>query len=170
MALFESGNPTLTEKMFNKGLELDAARQGIMTVRGTINKFGFMLVLLIASAAFNWHLFQEGKPATTQTLMMVGVFGGLIMAIAIMFKPGWAKYVATPTNTSNGQYGGQFWLNAGGRFPDAPKDLYFASGFQGQMVAIFPSHDLVIVRMGLKEDPEFDFNGLLGGIVRSIKK
>jgi hypothetical protein len=38
------------------------------------------------------------------------------------------------------------------------------------MVAIFPSHDLVIVRMGLKEDPEFDFKGLLGGIVRSIKK
>jgi CubicO group peptidase (beta-lactamase class C family) len=87
-----------------------------------------------------------------------------------LFKPSWAKYVATPTNTSNGQYGGQFWLNAGGRFPDAPKDLYFASGFQGQMVAIFPSHDLVIVRMGLKEDPEFNFNGLLGGIVRSIKK
>ena len=87
-----------------------------------------------------------------------------------LFKPSWAKYVATPTNTSNGQYGGQFWLNAGGRFPDAPKDLYFASGFQGQMVAIFPSHNLVIVRMGLKEDPEFNFNGLLGGIVRSIKK
>ena len=87
-----------------------------------------------------------------------------------LFKPSWAKYVATPTNTSNGRYGGQFWLNASGRFPDAPKDLYFASGFQGQMVAIFPSHDLVIVRMGLKEDPEFDFNGLLGGIVRSIKK
>ena len=87
-----------------------------------------------------------------------------------LFKPNWAKYVATPTNTSNGRYGGQFWLNASGRFPDAPKDLYFASGFQGQMVAIFPSHDLVIVRMGLKEDPEFDFNGLLGGIVRSLKK
>jgi CubicO group peptidase (beta-lactamase class C family) len=87
-----------------------------------------------------------------------------------LFKPSWAKYVATPTATSNGQYGGQFWLNSSGRFPAAPRDLYFASGFQGQMVAIFPSHDLVIVRMGLKEDPEFNFNGLMGGIVRSIKK
>jgi len=94
MALFQSGNPTLTEKMFDKGLELDAARQGIMTVRGTINKFGFMLMLLIASAAFNWHLFQEGKPATMQTLMIVGVFGGLILAFAMIFKPGWAKYIA----------------------------------------------------------------------------
>ena len=94
MALCESGNPTLTEKMLNKGLTLDAARQGVMTVRGTIMKFGFMLALLIAAAAFNWHLFQEGKPATMQTLMMVGIFGGLILAIAIVFKPGWAKYIA----------------------------------------------------------------------------
>ena len=86
-----------------------------------------------------------------------------------IFDESWAKYVSTPTNTSNGQYGAQFWLNAGGRFPNAPKDMFYASGYQGQMVAIFPSHDLVIVRMGLKEDPEFDFNGLLSGVVGSLK-
>jgi CubicO group peptidase (beta-lactamase class C family) len=87
-----------------------------------------------------------------------------------LFDESWAKYVATPTNTSNGNYGAQFWLNAGGRFPNVPKDMFFASGFQGQMVAIFPSNDLVIVRMGLIEDPEFDFNGLLSGIVESLNK
>jgi hypothetical protein len=48
--------------------------------------------------------------------------------------------------------------------------MYYASGFQGQMVAIFPSHDLVVVRLGLREDDVFDFNGLLSGIVRSLKK
>jgi CubicO group peptidase (beta-lactamase class C family) len=37
--------------------------------------------------------------------------------------------------------------------------MFYCSGFQGQMVAIIPSLDLVIVRMGLKEDPDFDFNG-----------
>jgi len=36
------------------------------------------------------------------------------------------------------------------------------------MVAIFPSHDLVIVRMGLSE--EFDFNEFLSEIVGSLKK
>jgi len=44
--------------------------------------------------------------------------------------------------------------------------MYYASGFQGQMVAVFPSHDLVIVRMGLSE--EFDFNGLLSAVEKSI--
>jgi CubicO group peptidase (beta-lactamase class C family) len=82
----------------------------------------------------------------------------------------WVEYTATPTNTSNGQYGAQFWLNAGGKFPDVPKDMFYCSGYQGQMIAIFPSHDLVIVRLGLKEDPEFDFNGLLSGIIESVKK
>jgi CubicO group peptidase (beta-lactamase class C family) len=82
----------------------------------------------------------------------------------------WIKFTATPTNTSNGKYGAHFWLNAGGKFPDVPRNMFYCSGYQGQMVAIFPSQDLVIVRMGLKEDPDFDFNGLLSGIVGSLKK
>lgn len=82
----------------------------------------------------------------------------------------WIKYTSTPTNTSEGQYGAQFWLNKGGKFKNAPRDMFYCSGYQGQMVAIFPSHDLVIVRMGLKEDKDgFDFNGLLSGIVGSLK-
>ena len=87
-----------------------------------------------------------------------------------LFNESWAKYVATPTNGSEGKYGAHFWLNAGGKFPDVPRNMFYLSGYQGQMVAIFPSQDLVIVRMGLKEDPEFDFNGLLSGIVGSLKK
>jgi CubicO group peptidase (beta-lactamase class C family) len=87
---------------------------------------------------------------------------------AQLFDPSWAKYVATPTNTSKGQYGAQFWLNAGGKFPDVPRDMFYFSGYQGQMVAVFPSHDLVVVRMGLSE--EFDFNGFLRDIILSIKK
>lgn len=84
-----------------------------------------------------------------------------------IFDESWAKYVATPTNGSNGKYGAHFWLNANGDFPDVPRDFYRCSGYQGQMVAIFPSHDLVIVRMGLSE--EFDFNGFLSGVVGSLK-
>ncbi|PWA11487.1 serine hydrolase domain-containing protein [Flavobacterium laiguense] len=85
-----------------------------------------------------------------------------------LFDASWAKYVSTPTNTSHGRYGAHFWLNASGHFPDVPRDMYYCSGFQGQMVAIIPSMDLVIVRMGLKD--EFDFNGFLSGIVGSVKK
>ncbi|MEA9413748.1 serine hydrolase [Flavobacterium sp. PL02] len=81
----------------------------------------------------------------------------------------WVKYVSTPTNTSNGDYGAQFWLNAGGKYKDAPRDMFYCSGFQGQKVFIIPSLDLVIVRMGLTDDLEFDFNVFLKEVVSSIK-
>ena len=85
-----------------------------------------------------------------------------------IFDESWAKYVSTPTNGSNGKYGAHFWLNANSDFPDVPRDFYRCSGYQGQMVAIFPSQDLVIVRMGLSE--EFDFNGFLSSVISSIQK
>ena len=86
-----------------------------------------------------------------------------------LFDESWAKYVATPTKNSNGKYGAHFWLNAGGRYPDAPRDMYFCSGFQGQKVCIIPSLDLVVVRMGLTDDEKFDFNEFLKGIIGSLK-
>ena len=87
-----------------------------------------------------------------------------------IFDESWAKYVATPTNGSNGGYGGHFWLNAGGKYKDAPKDMYSANGFQGQKVFIIPSKDLVIVRLGLTDESQFDINEVLKGILGSFKK
>jgi len=84
-----------------------------------------------------------------------------------LFDPSWSKYVATPTPTSENKYGAQFWLNAGGKLPDCPKDIYFADGFQGQRVFIIPSHNVVIVRLGTNND---DFNILVKEVLASIKK
>jgi len=94
MAIFKSGNPTLTEKMFDKSLHIESNMQGTMSVRGTINKFGFLLLMIIAGAAYSWHLFEQAQTGLMNTLMMVGIFGGLISAIAISFKPNWAPYLA----------------------------------------------------------------------------
>ena len=85
-----------------------------------------------------------------------------------LFDASWATFVATPTPTSDGQYGAHFWLNSGKIYPDVPADMYRCSGYQGQMVFIIPSLDLVVVRMGLSED--LDFNGMLKGIIDSFKK
>ncbi|MBC5840410.1 serine hydrolase [Flavobacterium sp. F-380] len=87
-----------------------------------------------------------------------------------LFNESWAKYVATPTKGSDGVYGGHFWLNAGGKYPDAPKDMYSANGFQGQKVFIIPSKDLVIVRLGLTDESQFDINEVLKGVLGSFKK
>ncbi|WP_108804635.1 serine hydrolase [Aquimarina sp. Aq107] len=86
-----------------------------------------------------------------------------------IFNSEWVDYVTTPTATSEGDYGGHFWLNAGGFYPDAPKDMYSANGFQGQRVFIIPSKDLVIVRFGLVGDAGMDFNRFIKEITEAVK-
>lgn len=80
------------------------------------------------------------------------------------------KYVSSPTPDSEGNYGAQFWLNSGSKFPDAPLDLYYCSGFKGQFVFIIPSKELVIVRTGLAGEAKFDINEFLQNIVSSIEE
>ncbi len=82
-----------------------------------------------------------------------------------LFTKDWMSYALKPTNGSQGQYGAHIWLNAGGTYPDAPKDLYSFNGYQGQRVFIIPSKELVIVRMGLQS---LDFNELLKNIISTI--
>ncbi|WP_396634493.1 serine hydrolase domain-containing protein [Maribacter sp. R86514] len=86
-----------------------------------------------------------------------------------IFSESWSDYVAKPTINSNGTYGAHFWLNAEGRYEDIPRDLYSVNGFQGQRIFIIPSKDLVVVRTGLKEQTDEQFNTLLKEIIASIR-
>jgi CubicO group peptidase (beta-lactamase class C family) len=85
-----------------------------------------------------------------------------------IIEESWVDYSATPVEGSNGEYGAHFWLNAGGKYPDVPRDLYSANGFQGQHVFIIPSRDMVIVRFGLTEHPVFDVNLFLREILEAV--
>jgi len=86
----------------------------------------------------------------------------------------WAKFgllylhEKKPTRHSNGTYGAHFWLNAEGKYPDAPRDLYSANGFQGQRVFIIPSKNLVVVRTGLAGDDGFDANAFLKEVLEAL--
>lgn len=67
---------------------------GTMTVRGTLNKFGFLSLMLMAGAIYTWHLYYTGQPQTMYNFILIGVFGGLVTALAIFFKPAWARFLA----------------------------------------------------------------------------
>lgn len=86
-----------------------------------------------------------------------------------LFDPEWVDYITAPTIHSEGKYGAHFWLNAEGKYPDVPKDLFSCNGYQGQYVFVIPSKDLVVVRTGLAEEPEFDVNGVLSNIVKAVR-
>lgn len=86
-----------------------------------------------------------------------------------ILDPGWVKFAATPAIGSNGEYGAHFWLNAGGKYPNVPADMYACCGFQGQFIFIIPSKNLVVVRFGLTEHPDFNVDLFLKEIIDSLE-
>ena len=79
----------------------------------------------------------------------------------------WVEFSSTPASASEGGYGAFFWLNRGGRYPDAPADLFCCIGHDGQQIFIIPSKELVVVILGYSPKPDhvIDFNGLLKDII-----
>ena len=81
-----------------------------------------------------------------------------------VFKPGWVALAGTPAVASGeGRgYGAQTWLPgqpSGGECastPNYPKDTLLMEGHWGQIVAMVPSKDAVIVRLGWSIDTDFD--------------
>jgi uncharacterized YccA/Bax inhibitor family protein len=94
MALFKSGNPTLSENRFRDTVIEDAIviDDNAMTVKGTLNKFGFLFLMTLGTAYYSWHQFALG--GDVRPLMLLGVFGGLGVALAIVFKKEWSPYLA----------------------------------------------------------------------------
>jgi len=92
MNLFKSGNPALSEKAFKDISSMSTNYAESMTLRGTLNKFGFMLLMLLSSAFYSWKEFTDGGNVTP--LIWIGLIGGLVVALVITFKKEWAPYLA----------------------------------------------------------------------------
>jgi CubicO group peptidase (beta-lactamase class C family) len=85
-----------------------------------------------------------------------------------LFNPEWTDFSFSETENSEGIYGAHFWINKRNlAYPDVPVDLYSANGYQGQRIFIIPSKDVVVVRLGLNQD--VNFNHFLKGILDAIE-
>jgi CubicO group peptidase (beta-lactamase class C family) len=90
----------------------------------------------------------------------------------------WVSFATTPTPAAPlGQYGAQWWLNAGNKdnpddklFPDLPNDAFYAGGFEGQWVLVIPSHQLVIVRLGFTPKEEFSINDFAAEVIEIVSE
>ena len=99
MALMKTSNPALSESTFRDlsgprygGLVDEASR---MTLGGTVNKTGILLVCAMATAAWTWHLFLQSRDASAVApLMLGGLVGGFICAMVTVFKKEWSPITA----------------------------------------------------------------------------
>jgi uncharacterized YccA/Bax inhibitor family protein len=66
-----------------------------MTLSGTVNKTGLLLICAIATAGWTWSQYlQSRNPADVMPLMLVGLFGGLIFSMVTIFKKEWSPVTA----------------------------------------------------------------------------
>ena len=95
--MIRSGNPALKESTF---LDLGSGaivRGGndVMTLNGTVNKTGLLLLLCVLTAAFAWS--QVSTPTGivgAGPYIWGGLIGGLVLALVTIFKKEWAPVSA----------------------------------------------------------------------------
>ncbi len=87
-----SGNWFLKEKRFVDMRAVSA--EGHMTFSGTMNKTALLFVILLAGASLTWVTPTWGDALPPISLMLVGLFGGLILALVTAFNMGIARITA----------------------------------------------------------------------------
>lgn len=90
--LMRTANPALNDKVFRG---FSGSLGETMTLEGTVNKTGMLLLCAVATAAWTWHLAMN--PATLgldSLLLIVGLIGGLIFALITAFKKEWSPVTA----------------------------------------------------------------------------
>ena len=88
--LLRSNNPVLKEKAFTGELAAGEA----MTLQGTVNKTGLLLLFVVVAAAWTWGLAHSETPADAFPWMLGGMVLGFVTALVTIFKKTWAPVSA----------------------------------------------------------------------------
>ena len=96
--LLRTSNPALSGDAFRTG---EAAYGESMTVSGTVNKTGLLVILCVATAAWTWNRFFGAAATSPEEAMqavalpaVAGGIGGFIVAMVTIFKKEWSAVTA----------------------------------------------------------------------------
>ncbi|MDR4499724.1 MAG: Bax inhibitor-1/YccA family protein [Candidatus Scalindua sp.] len=88
-----SANPALNKNTFSNVRDLTISGN-LMTIQGTVNKTGILLVLAFLSAFWVWRQFFLSETPQVSLYIMVGAIGGIITAMVAIFRPTTAPFAA----------------------------------------------------------------------------
>lgn len=89
-SLMRTSNPALNEKAFKGQVAIGEA----MTLQGTVNKTGVLLLCVVATAAWTWGLSRSPAPEAVGPWMIGGLIGGFVVALVTIFKKNWSPFTA----------------------------------------------------------------------------
>jgi uncharacterized YccA/Bax inhibitor family protein len=86
-----TSNPSLNSKTFEQA----APGAGVMTIGGTVNKVGILLVLMLIPASYMFSkVLTNWDPGAAMGTAIAGAIGALIFALITVFKKTWAPVTA----------------------------------------------------------------------------
>ena len=85
--LFKTSNPALNENTFDGRV---AVAGEAMTLQGTVNKTGVLLLCVVVTAAWTWGIAHSQAPEAALPWMLGGLVGGLVFALVTIFKKEWS--------------------------------------------------------------------------------
>ena len=92
--MMRSSNPALNAKTFTSYARPYAEGE-TMTIGGTVNRTGFLLVLCLLPAAWVWQkFFASQNPEVVYPYLIGGALGGFVAALVTIFKKDWAPVTA----------------------------------------------------------------------------
>ena len=139
---YKTGNPGLNEKTFAT-VARPMAGEAPMTLQGTVNKSFLLLVVLLLTALWSWTRFYAagGDPAAVGATMLVGLIGGLVLALIIAFKQTTAPYLAVPYAALEGLAIGGISAIFEKRYPGiAIQAVALTFGVMGALLFAYTSH------------------------------
>jgi uncharacterized YccA/Bax inhibitor family protein len=89
----KTSNPAFAGKTFTVN-GVAAGYGPTMTISGTVNKAGILMLCVAATAVWTWNQFFTNGPASVGGYVMIGAFGGFIAAMVTVFKKEWSPVTA----------------------------------------------------------------------------
>ncbi len=146
--------------------------------RALFNRIGVRTAVIETDANGNFvassYMFASARDWARIGLLYLndGLWNG-----ARIWPEGWLAYSLRPTIRKDSDYGAHIWLDlpkslasTGRHTPPVPKDAYYMLGHDGQMVAIIPSRQLVVVRLGLsRRKGAWDHGAFLSDVLRAVR-
>lgn len=93
MALFKSGNPSFKNAYEKEGIAMNSSQA--MTINGAIGKTGILLALAAFGAIITWNMYTSiTYSGLVMPLFWIGLVGGFITAMVVIFKKKMAPYLS----------------------------------------------------------------------------
>lgn len=149
---YRNGDPLTLGKIVRQTVEARGEDYLTFPQRALFDRIGMRTMVLEPDPWGNFIMtgFDYGTARDWTRFGLLHLWDGIWRPSGERILPeGWGDFVRTPAPAdAERHYGGQFWLNAGGRLPRVPRDAFYPAGAWGQVVVIIPSRDLVITRLG----------------------